>query len=131
MEKKRGKHYSRNKGHNAEREYAEKFRQLGFEFCKTSRQASRLLDDSGVDLSGIPLTIQIKSGYWNNRPKADRLFKEIKENLKKNFPPTEKIHSYPKVIIHKLDGQCPEHQLVTMMWGEWVELLKAYMKELT
>jgi len=122
----RSKSYSRNKGHNCERDFAKKFRDLGFEFCKTSRQASRLLDDSGIDLSGIPLNVQIKSGYKKARPKADELFKGMKEVLSKNFPPGDGIHKYPKVLIHKLDGMAQENQLVTMTWEDWVEFLKAY-----
>lgn len=123
---KKSKHYSRNKGHNAEREFALKFRELGYGFCKTSRQASRLLDDCGVDLTGIPFNVQIKAGYWSARPKADKLFKDMKENLKKNFPSHEDIHRYPRILIHRLDAQEPEHILVTMTWDDWVNFLKAY-----
>lgn len=121
----RSKSYSRTKGHNKEREYAKRFRELGFGFCRTSRQASRLLDDSKVDLSGIPLLVQIKAGYKNNRPKPDVIFGEMKALLAINFPPGE-VHSYPKVLIHDMGGSGEENKMVTMMWSEWVELLKAY-----
>ena len=51
------------KGSNAERLYAAEFRNLGFSFCKTSRQANRKLDDAGVDLCFLPFNVQIKAGY--------------------------------------------------------------------
>lgn len=122
----RSKSYSRTKGHNAERDYANKFKELGFGYCKTSRQASRILDDSGIDLCHLPLNVQIKSGYWKVRPKADLVFFHMKEKLEKNFPETDAVHAYPKVLIHKLDGHRDENQLVTMMWKDWIEFLKAY-----
>lgn len=124
--KKRSSKYSRTKGHSAEREFAKIFQELGFEFCKTSRLASRLLDNSDVDLSGLPFNIQIKSGYKGARPKADEIFLAMKESLKKNFPPEDKVHSLPKVLIHKLDGYKCENELVTMMFDDWIELVKAY-----
>lgn len=123
------KNYCKNKGDNAEREYAEKFRQLGFQFCKTSRQASRLLDDSGIDLSGIPFNVQIKSGYWKYRPKADILFKGMNDTLKANFQPKDPVHSYPKILIHKLDGKKVEHQLITMTWEDFLPFLIAYKEK--
>lgn len=123
--KKRSASYSRNKGHSAEREYAKRFRELGFGFCRTSRQASRLLDDSKVDLSGIPFLVQIKAGYKNNRPKPDVIFGEMKTLLTANFPPGE-VHAYPKVLIHDIGGSGEESEMVTMMWKDWIELLKAY-----
>lgn len=127
--KKKSKHYSRRKGHNAEREFARKFREdLGFEFCKTSREASRLLDACGIDLSGLPLNIQIKAGYKQARPKPDRLFMDMKESLLKNFQKSDPVHTYPKIVIHKLDGQHPENQMVTMMWDDWIKFLQAYKK---
>lgn len=124
--KKRSPAYSRTKGHNAEREFAKRFKDLGFTFCKTARLASQLTDYSDVDLWGLPFNVQIKSGYDKARPKADVLFKEMKEALKLNFPPGDQIHKLPKVLIHKLDSYHPEHELVTMTWEDWVELVKAY-----
>ncbi len=127
--KTKSKNYSRNKGHGAERDFAEKFRKIGFEFCKTSRQASRLLDDCGVDLSGIPLNVQIKCGYWKVRPKADQLFLGMKELLGKNYQKTDPIHNYPRILIHKLDAKVPEHQLVTLTWDDFLLFLIAYKEK--
>lgn len=118
--------YSRTKGHNAEREFAKRFRELGFTFCKTARLASQLTDYSDVDLWGLPLNVQIKSGYEKARPKADEIFIGMKESLKKYFPPGDQVHNLPKVLIHKLDSRHPERELVIMTWEDWVEFLKAY-----
>jgi hypothetical protein len=126
--KKRSAAYSRTKGHTAEREFAKRFKELGFSFCKTARLASTLTDYSRIDLWGLPFNVQIKSGYEKARPKADQLFKEMKEELCKHFPPGDQMHKFPKILIHKLDSRQPEHELVTMMWSEWVELLKAYIQ---
>jgi hypothetical protein len=55
---------NRTKGHNLEREIARMFRdELGFKFAKTSRLASRMLDNCKVDIAGIPFLIQTKAGY--------------------------------------------------------------------
>lgn len=118
--------YSRRKGHNAEREFARRFKKLGFTFCKTARLASQLTDYSDIDLWGLPFNVQIKSGYEEKRPKPDEIFKGMKDSLKLYFPPGDQIHTLPKVLIHKLDSYYPERELVTMMWNDWVELVKAY-----
>ena len=120
---------SRNKGNDCERKYARIFREeFNFNFCKTSRQASRLLDDSKVDLANIPLNVQVKKGYWNVRPKPDQVFKQMRDCLKDNFPPEDKVHSNPKVLIHELDGRQDENILVTMMWKDWKVIYKNHLE---
>lgn len=115
---------NRNKGHTLERKLVKFFRdELNEEFCKTSRNASKLLDDCGVDLSGIPYNIQTKCGYLKDRPKADILFKGIKEKLIANFPSDDKIHNYPKILVHKIDGSCEENMLVTMTYKDWCKMM--------
>lgn len=124
--KKKSPKYCRTKGHNAEREFAIRFRDLGFTFCKTARLASQLTDYSDIDLWGLPFNVQIKSGYAKARPKADEIFKGMRDSLKLHFPPGDQIHKLPKVLIHKLDSRQEENELVTMTWTDWVELVKAY-----
>lgn len=120
---------SRNKGNNAERKYAKLFREeFDFSFCKTSRQTSRLLDDSKVDLANIPLNVQIKKGYWENRPKPDVVFKQMRDCLQSNFPPEDEVHGKPKVLIHELDGKQEENIMVTMMWKDWKEIYKNHLE---
>ena len=70
---------SRVKGSTYERHIAKVFReQFNYRFAKTSRQASRILDDCAIDISGVPYCIQTKSGYSDHRPKADVIFKDMK-----------------------------------------------------
>lgn len=122
---------NRTKGHNLERLVTKMFRdEMGFEFAKTSRNASRVLDNCKVDIAGVPFLIQIKSGYVKNRPKADEIFKEIEENLLKNYPKNDIIHKYPKVLIHKLDGKNKYNNLVTLPYDDFKYLLEKIKKEL-
>ncbi len=96
---------NRNKGHGAERKYAKIFRDLGYTFCKTSRQASRLLDDSKIDLAFLPFNIQIKAGKQRGLNPIKEL-KMMDEEIKKNFPPEDPVHTYPSmVLLEKETGQ--------------------------
>lgn len=124
---------SRTKGNNAERKYAKIFREsfawsCDYNKCKTSREASKLLDSCKVDLAFIPLNTQIKKGYWKIRPRADVIFKQMDEELSKHYPKNDPQVSYPKVLIHELDGYRDEHCLVTMMFKDWIEVMKVYEK---
>jgi len=93
---------NRKKGQLLEQKVAQDMRSIGYLYAKTSRAASKLLDDCQIDIAFVPYNIQTKSGYAKRYPKADLIFDDIEVNLKKNFPPTEPYHNYPKVLIHKL-----------------------------
>lgn len=99
--KKIGKN-NRLRGFSLERLVAKDMREIGYTFAKTSRASSKLLDDCQIDIAFVPYNIQTKSGYAKARPKPDLIFNNISTNLKKNFPPDEKYHDYPKILIHKL-----------------------------
>ncbi len=115
---------SRRKGHDLERAIVKMFRdELGYKFAKTSRLASKLLDNCRVDVYGIPYLIQARMGYKSNRPKADEIFKDIDDRLRDNFPETDPVHQYPKVLIHKIDGKHKYHNLVTMPYNDFKYLL--------
>jgi hypothetical protein len=115
---------NRRKGHDLEREVVKMFREeLGFQQAKTSRLASRLLDNCKVDIFGVPYLVQTKKGYAKNRPKPELIFKEIDEQLKINFPENDPVHQYPKVLIHKIDGRHKYHNLVTMPYNDFKYLL--------
>lgn len=118
---------SRTKGHSFERDLVHIFKEIGFEHVKTSRYASRILDDSKVDLANIPLNLQAKIGYWSNRPKFEVIFKEMKAHLDSNFPPGNPQRDYPKVIFHKLDGKADEHFGVIMQFKDWIKIYKGYL----
>lgn len=115
---------NRAKGHNLEREVVKMFRdELGFKLAKTSRLASRILDNCQIDIFGVPYLVQTKMGYAKARPKAEVIFKDMEENLKKNFPVNDPVHLYPKVLIHKIDGRHKYHNLVTMPYNDFKYLL--------
>lgn len=95
----RGKTNKR-KGSNAEREYAEKFRQLGFENCKTARQGAKMLDDCGIDLIFIPFNVQIKAGLQQGlRP--HKVLEYMKNRITEVLPKYSVEHNLPKILIHK------------------------------
>lgn len=110
---------NRTKGHNAERYYAQVFREL-FPDCQTSRYASRMLDDQGVDLANIPLLVQIKAGLHKGM-KPDEVLRNIKNNLPKD--------TRPKILIHHKQGAKGKKRdefssLVTMTFDDFFTLLK-------
>lgn len=127
--RKRSPAYSVRKGMTGEQDWVNRFKEeFGFDFAKTSRNASKLLDDSGIDFAFVPFNGQLKCGYENARPRFDRIFLEMKETLKKNFPPGDPQQSLPKILIHQIDFLKPEHVGVTMMWKDWKEVYKGYLE---
>lgn len=113
---------NRNKGNGFERKVARQFRDIGFTFAKTSRQASRLLDDSKVDIAFVPYNTQCKKGYKKGLNYTNIIL-EMKECLKKNFPPDDVVHTHPCIIIHDKDRK-KEDKLVIMEEETWWNLLK-------
>lgn len=94
---------NKRKGSNAERQYAKIFREeLGFTFCKTSRQSNRMLDDAGIDLNFLPFNVQIKAGYASGLNEFKTL-KIIRERLPELFPPYDAVHKQIDILIHKKD----------------------------
>lgn len=91
---------NKRKGSDAERYYAKVFRDLGFTFCKTSRQASRILDDCGVDLTNLPLNVQVKAGKQRGLNPSEIII-WMQERLAENFPQEDDVHNKPNIIIHK------------------------------
>ena len=70
---------NRRKGHNYERLIAKDFKDMGYPFCKTARNASTLLDACKIDIWGIPYNVQAKAGYKTARPKFAKIDEELKE----------------------------------------------------
>ena len=109
---------NRNKGHWAERYYVNKFKELGFKFCFTSRYASRMHDDAKVDLVNLPFNVQIKAGKQKDMIPGNVL-NDMQKALKKFFPKKDPIHYKPKILIHYKQGssgrkRVPEDELVYM-----------------
>lgn len=113
---------NRRAGHGLERRVASKFRELGYTFAKTSRQASRLLDDSKVDIAFVPFNVQCKKGYVKGLNYTN-IFLETKEALKKNFPPTDTVHNHPCVVLHD-KGRKNEEKLVVMEEESFWQIIK-------
>ena len=119
---------NRRKGHALERLIAKTFRLFGFQYSKTSRATSRLLDDCGVDINFVPFLIQCKAGYNNNRPKYEDIYRNIKDKLKENYPGDHPNHDLPIVLIHKLNGRKKELFQWTFRHEDSVEILEDYYK---
>lgn len=122
---------NRTKGHDAERHYASVFREMNkaFEKCKTSRAASRLHDDSGIDLCFTdPFNIQIKAGKQAGLNVSKELAK-IKEEVNKSFPSHYPELSNINILIHKKDvarGRRRNEfdEIVSMTMEDFTKLLK-------
>jgi hypothetical protein len=122
---------NRQNGHILERYYANFFRDLHprFEKCKTSRQASALLDASGVDLCFTdPFCFQIKHGKQKGL-KVEVELEKIKLGLTKNFPAHYPEQQNMKVLIHKKDiGQGKKgsefDEIVSMTFKDFIKLIK-------
>jgi len=96
-------------------------RDIGYIYCKTSRQASRLLDSCKVDLAFIPYNIQCKNVKANIN--YIDLIKTIKETLADNYPEDDPIFDNPIIIAHKR-GRRPEDHLVVMEASSFVDLAR-------
>lgn len=122
---------NRQNGHILERHYAQFFRELHPRFakCKTSRQASALLDASGVDLCFTdPFCFQIKHGKQSGL-KVNVELEKIKTGLIRNFPAHYPEQNNMKVLIHKKDvGQGKKasefDEIVSMTFKDFVKLIK-------
>jgi len=122
---------NRTLGHNAERHYAALFRGLSqaFDKCKTSRAASRLHDDSGIDLCFTePFNIQIKAGKQRGLIVSKELAK-IKTEVQKNFPSHYPELNNMNILIHRKDigrGRRRNEfdEIVSMTLKDFMTLLK-------
>lgn len=109
---------NRTRGHNYERLWVQRYKQVGFSHCKTSRAASRLLDNAKVDLAFIPFNHQCKKVKTNIN--YFKLLKEIEVALKESFPPGERQLEYPIIISHdKGKGE----EIVVMHSSTYLNLL--------
>jgi hypothetical protein len=113
---------NRRRGHQMERDTVIDLRPI-FPKVTTSRNASKLLDDSKVDIANIPLRIQCKLGYKTNRPKFDLIKKECDELCQKNFLKSDPIIDTPFLLRHKLE----RNDMLTMEWKFFLILLESYV----
>jgi hypothetical protein len=115
---------NRTLGHNAERYYAQEFRNLGFKRCITSRQGSRLYDSCKVDLMNIPFYVQAKAGIQRGLNPI-KILKEMNDALKEFIPDHP---DYPKIIIHKKkvgsgNKRNEYDEIVTMTFQDFKKLI--------
>lgn len=101
---------NRRRGHDFERWWKRKFTAIGYKNCKTTREASRLLDACGVDLAFLPYNVQCK--FVKSNINYSELFREIKDRLKKNLPKENEEINKPVIIIHKRGRRIEDHQVI-------------------
>ena len=127
-------HKNKLKGNRLEQQIAIDLRER-FPFVKTARYANRMADDCKIDLVGVPMLIQCKSGYNKPRLKFDELYLENKELIAKNFGPNHPVHKLPYVLINKLNRTVggklkqPEMNQVTITYEFFKDLIKNYTTE--
>lgn len=119
---------NRQKGHDAERYYANEFRKLGYELCQTARYGSRLLDDCKIDLINIPYNVQIKAGLQKGL-NVSNVFAEMDRLINKNLPEDRPEHNYPKLLIHRKQvgkgkSRTKYDDIVSMTFEDFVKLIK-------
>lgn len=125
---------NKTKGSDAERLYAKRFRQEGYNYCKTSREASKLHDDCAIDLVFLPVLVQVKAGKQRGL-NSSIVLSDISERIKEHFPPTAPEHTMPAVIIHYKEVGAGKkrtefHELVTMTFETFLIFLKSYNDDL-
>lgn len=109
---------NKRKGSVAERFYAKFFRDLGWEFCQTSRFVSKRHDNAKIDLVDIPFNLQIKAGIQKNMNPGKELFM-MASSIQLMFPSSDLVHTRPCVLIHYKQGskgkkRAPEDEMVYM-----------------
>lgn len=95
---KRAKH-SKNKGHAAERHYANVMKNAGWTKAKTARRASRLLDDTKIDIAFVPINAQVKAGTHRGMNEA-AILEEMQALIEENFPEDDPIRKNFNILIH-------------------------------
>lgn len=122
---------NRRKGQDLERLVVRDLKDLGYQFSKTARAGSKIMDDCGIDvIDGPPFLIQCKAGYEKNRPKFELLAHKTVGLLKDNYPADKIEHSYPFLLVHKLNGKHEYNFQVTMTWKTFLSELKQKQKYL-
>jgi hypothetical protein len=119
---------NRNKGHDAERLYVNRFKEAGYEFCITSRYGSRIHDDAGIDLMNLPINVQVKAGKQRGLDYSKTL-RDIAGRIATMFPPDAPEHNRDTIIIHKKEvGRGKKRdkydELVIMTFEDYVEKIK-------
>lgn len=94
---------NKRKGSNAERHYAKIFRDLGFDFCETSRFVSKKHDNAKIDLMYTPFNIQVKAGIQKNMNPGKELFL-MESSINSMFPSEDEVFQKPCLLFHYKQG---------------------------
>ena len=100
---------NRQKGHHAERFYADVFRELGYEHCITARLGGRIFDNAGIDIINIPFNIQIKAGKQKGLNAGKILF-QMYSQINELFPPEHEVRTFPLFVIHRANPFSKSHE---------------------
>lgn len=109
---------NKRKGSNAEKLYATKFKELGFNFCNTSSLISKKHDNANIDLMNIPFNLQIKAGKQKNMNAGKELF-AMYSYIHAMFPIGDEVFKKPLLLVHYEEVErghkrLPEHEKVYM-----------------
>ena len=111
--RKKPKVNSRGVGHAYERELRLRFIKMGFDKCQTSRFASKMMDDAGVDFVGTgPLYVQAK------RTAKQPSFRKVLGHMPED--------SHINVVYHKIPN---EGELVVMRAADFEDIVDVLLKE--
>jgi len=119
---------NRTKGHDAERLYVNRFKEIGYEHCVTSRYGSRLHDDAAIDLINVPINVQIKAGKHRGMDYS-KVLRDMSERIPNMFPPDAPEIHRSNMIIHKKDvGKGKKRdkydELVIMSFEDYIKYVK-------
>lgn len=127
---KRAKH-SKNKGHSAERHYTNELKRAGWTKAKTARLASKLLDNSKVDIAFVPINAQVKAGTHRGMNEA-AILEEMEALINENFPEDDPVRKNFNILIHHkimekptefAQTRKPTDAMVYMTWITFFDLL--------
>lgn len=91
---------NKRKGSDAERYYANVFKDFGYKHCVTARLGSRLHDNAGVDIINIPFNLQIKAGK-QTKMSPGKVLLNMQAQIQSLFPEDNPIHKYPLLVVHR------------------------------
>ena len=90
---------NKQKGADAEHEFAKIFRDLGFHLCYPSCEHAKKYDNAKIDLIMIPFNIQIKAGRQKNLNAGKELFSMF-NCIQSMFPKEDEVFKKPCLLIH-------------------------------
>ena len=117
---------SKELGNNAEKKFAKKFRDVGWDNAVAMRLVSKLKDERKLDLHAIPVNCQIKAGKQKNMNLRQvlRSIKEAVAKLPSHFPE----HEQHAIVIHTKEPGREEKpsqfdDIVSMTFEDYFTLL--------